>query len=327
MRDALLDYLCCPLTRSPLALEDAERDAASGDILAGALVSPEQRRYPIRDGVPHLALEFRDAREAQTVTAFGRQWQRFERNAAEGSPELFCDYSGLTPDQVRGRTVLEVGCGAGRWLKVIAGLGARQVVGLDYSSGVVQARRRTLEQSNVHVVRGSALDMPLLPKFDLAISIGVVHTLADPVLGLKGIRRAVTPSHLVAIWVYAREGNEMYLRLVRPLRFLGPRLPDGVLFATSRALTVGLFAYIHSVNRLAVGLGLRLPLRDYLAQLSAVRFRDVEYMVYDQLTPSIARYPSRQEVQGWIHDAGAEIATLDQRTGNSWRSHLCFARP
>lgn len=326
MHDALLDYVCCPVSRSPLALERDERDTASGEILAGTLASREGRRYQIRDGIPHLALDFRNEPEAQTVAAFGRQWTRFDRDSAPGSAQLFCEYSGLTPDQVRGRTVLEIGCGAGRWLNVMAELGAREVVGLDFSSGVAQARRRTLGRPHVHVVRGSALDMPLLPKFDLAVSIGVIHTLSDPVVGLKGVRQAVAPSHLVAIWVYAREGNELYLRLVRPLRFLGPKLPEPVLFATSRMLAAVLFAYIYGVNRLAERFAVRLPLREYLAKLSDVRFRDVEYMVYDQLTPSIARYPSRQEVQDWIQAAGGQIQSLNQRTGNSWRCHFRFAR-
>jgi hypothetical protein len=168
--------------------------------------------------------------------------------------------------------------------------------------------------------------MPLLPKFDLVVSIGVIHHLSDPVLGLKGMSKTVTPSHLAAIWVYGREGNELYLQLVKPMRWLGPKLPDRVLTATSRVLTGVLWCHIHSVNRLALRYRIPLPMRDYLGMLSRLRFVDVESVVYDQLTPSIARYPTRQEVQQWVQAADGEIVALNQRTGNSWRCHFRFAK-
>lgn len=139
------------------------------------------------------------------------------------------------------------------------------------------------------------------------------------------MRKAVAPSHLAAIWVYAREGNELYLQLVKPLRWLGPKLPEPLLVAMSRLLTAALWAHIQTVNRLAVRWGLRLPLRDYMALLGRLRFQAMELVVYDQLTPSLAQYPTRQEVYAWVQQAGGEITSLQQRTGNSWRCHFRFA--
>jgi SAM-dependent methyltransferase len=303
-------------------------ESGSGEILTGILRSPEGRSYQIQDGIPCLALDFRNENEAQTVHAFGQEWARYDNfESYMGSADLFHEFTGLTQEQVCGRTVLEVGCGGGRWLKVMAELGARKVVGLDFSSAVAQAAKQTAAYPQVHVVRGSALDMPLLPKFDLVISIGVIHHLSDPVLGLKGMRKAVSSSHLAVIWVYAHEGNELYLQLVKPLRWLGPKLPEPMLVATSRLLTAALWSHIHTVNRLAIRWGFRLPLRDYLALLGRLRFGDVESVVYDQLIPSIAQYPTRQEVRDWVQQAGGDIISLNQRTGNSWRCHFRFVEP
>jgi SAM-dependent methyltransferase len=327
VKDAVLPYLCCPVSRSPLELDEVVRDPVSHEIISGTLKSFDGRRYQVQDGIPQLALAFKSDIEEQTVHAFGKEWSRYDDfNSYMGSPELFCEFTGLSREDIRGRTVLEVGCGGGRWLKVMADLGAREVVGLDFSSAVIQAAKRTAGYPQVHVVRGSALDMPLLPKFDLVVSIGVIHHLADPVLGLKGMAKAVNASHLAAIWVYAREGNELYLRLVKPMRWLGPKLPDRLLAATSRVLTGALWCHIHSVNRLALRFRIPLPMRDYLGMLSRLRFIDVESVVYDQLTPSIARYPTRQEVEQWVQQADGEVVALNQRTGNSWRCHFRFAK-
>lgn len=325
MKDSLLPFLCCPVSRSPLQIEAADRHGESGEILSGTLRSSEGRIYLIDGGIPHLGLTFRSADEAQTVRAFGQEWARYDDfEGFMGSGDLFTSFTGLTEKQVRDKTVLEVGCGAGRWLKTLAALGAREVVGLDFSSAVVQAARRTTGLSHVHVVRGSALDMPLAPMFDLVVSIGVIHHLDDPIAGLAGIRKAVVNPHLVAIWVYAAEGNELYLRLVKPLRWLGPKLPQAALVALSRGLASILWAYVHTVNPLATRAGLRLPLRDYLSMLRRLRYCDLESVVYDQLTPSIARYPTKSEVRDWVGQAGGKIEHLYHARQNSWQCHFQF---
>lgn len=327
MRESLLPLLCCPRTRSPLRLESPARLGPGGEIVEGALRSADGLTYPITHGIPDFSRGYRSADEQHTVEAFGDEWARYDDFAGYmGSAELFTEFTGLTAADVRGRTVLEVGCGGGRWLRVLAGLGAAQVVGLDFSSAVTQAQRRCADLDNVHVVRGSALEMPFQPVFDLVVSIGVIHHLDDPVLGLRGIAQVLRPDHVVAMWVYAREGNELYLKLVRPLRWVGPRLPPVVLGAGSRVLALGLFSYIHSVNRLAGHLGVPLPLRQYLSMLSRLRFRDLTSVVHDQLTPTIARYATRADVTGWIAAAGGRITRLHHRTGNSWQCHLDFRR-
>lgn len=325
MRESLVDFICCPVARSPLELRQAVRDPHGGDILEGVLCSPEGRIYRISDGIPQLTVAFRTDAEAATVKAFGREWARYDDfQGVMGSADLFTAFTGLGEDQVRDRTVLEVGCGGGRWLKVLAALGAREVVGLDLSTAVVQAARRTATLRNVHVVRGSALEMPLTPRFDLVVSVGVVHHLADPVLGLQGIRKAAAADHLVVIWVYAREGNELYLSAVRPLRWLARYAPEPALVAGSRVLAAAVWLYVRTLNRAAVATGLRLPLRDYLDTVARLRFRDMESVVYDQLTPQIARYPTREEVLDWVHRAGGRVDRLHHRTGNSWQCHFRF---
>ena len=325
MELSLLPFLCCPFSRSPLTVDTVDRAAKNGGIETGRLRSPEGRFYPVVRGVPHIYGEYRSADEAATVQAFGEEWARYDDfDGYMGSPDLFAEFSGLTPEMIAGRRVLEVGCGGGRWLRVLAGWRASEVVGLDFSSAVEQAAARTADLPNVHVVRGSAIEMPLQAAFDVVVSIGVIHHLDDPVLGLQGIRRAVARRHLVAIWVYAKEGNETYLKLVRPLRRIGPKLPRPALVGTSRTLAAGLWTYIHTVNRVARAGRLPLPMRDYLTMLQRLRFRDVESVVYDQLTPSLARYPTRSEVEQWVSRAGGRLERLHHRTGNSWQCHFKF---
>jgi SAM-dependent methyltransferase len=327
MKESVLEYLCCPVTRSSLHVQDAARGPGVTEIQSGYLQSAEGRRYEILDGVPQLQLAPTSADEESTVGSFGREWAKYDDfDGYMGSPELFLEFTGLRQDHIRGRTVLEVGCGGGRWLKVLADLGARAVVGLDAGTSVSQAAQRTARYPNVHVVRGSALNIPLKPSFDLVTSVGVVHHLADPVLGLKNMRQVTLPNHLVAFWVYAREGNELYLSFVRPLRSVTTRMPDGVNTVSSKVLAAFVWVYANTVNRLAAATNMPLPLRDYLVMLRRLRFRDIESVVYDQLTPCIAAYPTRDQVVSWVSQAGGHVERLFHRTGNSWQCHCRFER-
>jgi uncharacterized protein YbaR (Trm112 family) len=95
MTPFLLDYLCEPLTKAPLRLEGAVRDA-DGQIASGELVAPSGRRYPIVDGSPRLI----GPTLIKTVASFGDEWKYFDFDFKEnwlahtmantfGSPEVF----------------------------------------------------------------------------------------------------------------------------------------------------------------------------------------------------------------------------------------------
>jgi uncharacterized protein YbaR (Trm112 family) len=53
MKESLLDIVCCPVDKSDLELEGAERE--DGEIVAGELVCVEcDEAYPVEDGIPNL---------------------------------------------------------------------------------------------------------------------------------------------------------------------------------------------------------------------------------------------------------------------------------
>jgi SAM-dependent methyltransferase len=53
MKDNLLKYLCCPINRDELILQQVVRNE-SGGIISGTLKSKEGQYYPIIDGIPRL---------------------------------------------------------------------------------------------------------------------------------------------------------------------------------------------------------------------------------------------------------------------------------
>lgn len=322
MKAWALEYLCCPQTRAPLTLRDERREGE--EIVGGRLVSPEGRDYAITNGVPQLTLGHVSNAEAKTVDAFGKQWDAF--NSFDGymaSADLFFHFFPmLKPKDFAGQAVLDAGCGMGRFLLPVAGMGARHVIGLDYSSSVFHAQRHTRGLAHVTVVQGSILQPPFRPGvFDRVFSAGVIDHLDDPPRGLRELGELLRPEGTVAVWIYAHEGNETYLRLVRPLRKIGPKLPAKMLYALSGVLAGPVWLHSRTVNR---WLGVRkdgsfrLPMAGYFTFIRNLRFRDIMLAIYDQLSHPLVNYLRKPEAEALFRDARLSLDALHAPRQNSW---------
>ena len=134
MDTALLHVLRCPHSSRPLRVEHS----AAGTVDGGEswLISDDAlQRYPIRNGVPRFVPE------SNYADNFGMQWNRFSKTQLDsysGHPISAKRFWGATqwrPEDLEGKLVLDVGCGAGRFAEVALLAGAR-VVALDYSTAV-----------------------------------------------------------------------------------------------------------------------------------------------------------------------------------------------
>lgn len=103
---------------------------------------------------------------------------------------------------LRGRTVLDAGCGPGRLIPVAASA-ADYLVGLDLGDHIDRARRRTSALGNVDLVQGSVLAPPFLQEsFEVIYSIGVLHHTPDPKESCLQLARLVRRGGAFALWVY-----------------------------------------------------------------------------------------------------------------------------
>jgi SAM-dependent methyltransferase len=96
---------------------------------------------------------------------------------------------------------LDVGCGTGVLAERLADNGY-EMTGLDPSAGMLDVMRK--RTSTVRAVLGSATEMPLDDSsFDLALSVAVMHHIADPGAVRKTLAemvRVVRPGGAVLIW-------------------------------------------------------------------------------------------------------------------------------
>ena len=320
MKESLLEFLICPTCHGELVLGGADRrgnEIVTGDLLCSGC----HTSYRIRGGIPRFVTETSPELRA-TAENFGAQWLAFD-HLGEHHHEQFRDWiAPVDPEFVDGKIVLEGGCGKGRHTQLIAGWGARAVVGIDLSEAVEVAYRNTGECENAHIIQADICRLPLRPVFDYAFSVGVLHHLPNPRAGFLSLAKRLKPGGAISAWVYGRENNGWIVSFVNPVReHLTSKLPFRVLFYLSYLPTVLLYLLLKAIYSPLKGtsLGRRLFYADYLGYISRFPFHEIHNIVHDHLTAPVAHYISREEFHDWFREAQARRVEIAWHNRNSWR--------
>ena len=153
--------------------------------------------YPVTRGIPRFAGE-------GYVASFGRQWNRYDVARDEEDEAVFRVKTGVDPRDLKGKLVLDAGCGGGRYA-VLAGRHGAKVVGVDLSAAVEKAAALCAELPDVAIVQADLLELPLAEAvFDLAFSIGVLHHSPDPRRAFPQVAARVKPGGRLAVWLYRK---------------------------------------------------------------------------------------------------------------------------
>ncbi len=250
--------------------------------------------------------------QARTKSAYSLQWNRFRILRPEEDRATFYNRTGLVPEDLDRRLVLDAGCGMGRYVRIAADAGAR-VIGLDLSWALQAARELTASQPDVAYVRGDLLRPPLRPgSFDHIYSLGVLDHTPDPREAFLGLARLLRPGGRIVVWVYRRE-RPLLERIMKAHRAISTRLPLGVLVTLSRLLApVGAWKsrLMASPRRLIARSGVALN----VLTIGVSMHPDPEVRVCDTLdwyAPKYLSWHSFEEVVGWFQEAGlVEVTDL-----------------
>lgn len=255
-------------------------------------------------------------RADQTIEDFGAQWTRFRANEGfYGSNEIFADICEplLPVTAFKGAKVADLGSGTGRVVNMLLQAGAADVTAVE-PSDAYDALCRNLDAAadRVHLVKATADKLPDGP-YDFVVALGVLHHIPEPGPAVARAFEALKPGGRMLIWMYGREGNELYLAFAEPMRRITTRLPDAVVSGLSMFLTAALTAYTWACRFLP------LPMHAYLRSVIAKYDWHYRYLtVFDQLNPRHSKYYRRAEVEALLEDAGFVDVELFHRHGYSW---------
>jgi SAM-dependent methyltransferase len=96
---------------------------------------------------------------------------------------------------VSGCDVLELGCGAGFYTRLLLAQGARHVFAVDFSERMLAE----LPKQSITPIQGDAALVDAGRQFDLIVSAGMLEFVPDPVAVLRNAARHATPGATLAI--------------------------------------------------------------------------------------------------------------------------------
>jgi SAM-dependent methyltransferase len=310
-------YLACPVCGGDLSI----RDAARGDddrVQTGLLVChPCRKTFPILQGVPRFV-------PAENYAAsFGWQWNRHRQTQYDShtgtkiSETRFFEET-RWPRNLQGRTVLEVGSGAGRFTEQALKTGAL-VVSLDYSSAVDANYASHGIDRNVLIVQGDIYAMPFKGfSFDKVFCFGVLQHTPAVKEAFLSLTKFLKAGGNLAIDVYAVNWK-LFFKSYYLWRPLTRRMPHEHLYALIRQYVRVMWPLVSLIGRLPGGRLINRSLfsiADYRGKVPLSDDLLKEWAILDTFDTFSPRYDKPQflsTVRRWFVEAG--LTDIDVRFG------------
>lgn len=310
MKRNLLEILCCPKCSGNLSgPQPGEAEISEGDLLCDDCGA----RYPVTNGIPRFV-------EADNyASSFGYQWNLFRKeqidshNGTTLSADRLWSETGWTPEELKGKWVLDVGCGAGRFLDA-SSMSEAEVVGIDISSAIGAAKENLQGRENVHFIQASIYDLPFKPGvFDYVYCIGVIQHTPDRDRSLRSIAEMVKPDGEIAVTIYPRKPwTKLFSKYwVRPIT---KRMKKETLLKLIQGIMPAAFPLTDLLFRVPVlgkGFMFAIPVANYVhdEQLS----RDQRYAwaildTFDMLSPAFDQPMTEEEARKPLREAGFEVS-------------------
>jgi SAM-dependent methyltransferase len=292
VKRALIDWLRCPVCRARL-----DPGTAAADVTDGTLICTAGHTFPIVRGVPRFVQQ-----DAYT-SSFSYEWQRFRKTQLDSHTGRTDTRDRLQAslnfplEELRGKRVLDAGCGMGRFAEIVHQYGG-EYVGLDYSFAVDAAMRNVGHLPDVHLVQADIFQLPFADDvFDLVMSLGVLHHTPDPAKAFASLPRVLKPRGRLTVTLYDA-GNKVYVMNSRFWRRFSTRLPSRTLHGLSYAAAPLYYLWT-------------LPVLGWLFR--SVAFisleRDWRWRVldtFDWYSPRYQSWHTHHEVFGWFKAGGLE---------------------
>lgn len=167
--------------------------------LGNELVSESGEKFPVVKGIPRFVPQDNYA------SAFGLQWKNFAKtqldsvNGTKISQERLERCLGFPIEQLKGKNLLEVGSGAGRFTELFV-KGRGHVHTIDLSLAVEVNKENIGSAVNYAVAQASVYELPF-PKasFDVVICLGVIQHTPDSEKTIEALWDMVKPGGLLVI--------------------------------------------------------------------------------------------------------------------------------
>jgi SAM-dependent methyltransferase len=308
MKLELVEMLRCPSCGEALEFAEGREDA--GEIDSGVLRCRGcATEYRVVRSIPRFIPS------PGYSDSFGFQWNAFRRTQLDScsgttiSWDRFFRQTGWPPTSLRGRKVLDAGCGAGRFTEVALACGA-EVYAVDHSAAVEACRANFGLRPGLHVIQADLYRLPFPPRsFDDVYCFGVLQHTPRVREAFMAVARQVRPGGRLAVDVYPA----LVLNLLWPkywLRLLTKRMPSDRLFSLVRLMVRTLLPVSLLIGRIPwIGRKARyvIPVVNHDGVYPLSREQLYEWALldtFDMLAPAYDRPQTHTRLLAWMREAG-----------------------
>ena len=255
-------------------------------------------------------------KKKDSINDFGKQFKYHDEiDDYWGSLEMLKDIvKPFDLNLVKNKIICEIGVGSGRILKNLIKLSPKKIYAIDPSEAIEIAKKNN-EGSEVEILfkKISGQMINFKNEIDYIFSLGVIHHIPEAEIVCKKIYESLKPKGKFVIWLYGKEGNELYLFIFNNLRKITRFMPDKLLNLFSIFLNLLLSVYIFFCKYL------NLPLRNYILNvIKKCSFEKRKYIIFDQLNPSYSKYYTRKDVETLLSKSGFNKFEIVSRRQYSW---------
>ena len=319
MKVSLLNWLSCPKCKGNIILEGGLNHKETTEIETGSLKCALCGDvFLIVNSIPRFI------REEGYTNNFGFQWNLFRKTQLDSytnttiSKDRFFRESKWNPEQMKGKLIIDAGCGAGRFAEIA--LSTETIVfAVDYSNAVDACWKNLKNKENLHVVQADIYNLPFRSDtFDYIYSFGVLHHTPNVKKSFFSLIQKLKNGGKICVDFY-RKDWKIYLWSKYWLRPILKNLPQEKLLKIIKKVSPVLLLISNSLNRIPkIGHYLKyaIPVVNHKGELPLNKELLFEWTIlntFDMFSPKYDNPQNEKEVSGWLTEANlSNIEVLNQ---------------
>lgn len=284
--------------------------------------SREPNHFIEREGFRIASFLDENGRKEIVEQTFNEEWSKFSKFSEKEISKAGDQYFDIVDESMLNSTstVMDLGCGSGRWTRYVAPK-AGFVEALDVISSVHKAAIMNKDKKNVRITQAGVFDIPFPDQsFDFIFCLGVLHHLEQPFEALKAASLKLKPGgHFLIYLYYKLDGagwlNRLLFHFSVPVRIFVSSLPSRLKLPLCDFIAVVIYLPLVFFARL---LKIMVGDKKWLKFIPLIYYTDKSLRIIrndalDRFGTPVEKRFSKAEVEDLLENAGLKMVKVSDK--------------